>query len=73
MFQLWRGWPFLPIDVPKTEESGSVITTERRVTMLIDAPNNLQILDVGNRNVQRISTNHNAIQTPARKKCYNCG
>jgi hypothetical protein len=28
----------LPIDAPKTKEIGSAITTERRVTMLIDAP-----------------------------------
>jgi hypothetical protein len=37
MFQMWKGWLFLPIDAPKIKEIENATIVERRVSILIDA------------------------------------
>jgi hypothetical protein len=51
---------------------GGVIIVQIRVIFLIDALNNLHILNVGNQNVQGTPTDQNATQNMKGKKCFNC-
>jgi hypothetical protein len=44
------------------------VTPQRQMT---PCPNGYQTPNIGNQNVQKTLTDHNAIQTPPYKKCYN--